>query len=79
MSNIEKYNNIFIETFNVDLNSLTDDFTYRSVPVWDSVAHMVLITAIEDTFDIMLDTNDILNFTSYNEGKKILVKYNIEL
>lgn len=79
MNNLDKYNKAFTNTFNVEAAMLDDGFAYRSVSVWDSVAHMELISAIEDSFDIMLDTEDILGFTSYSEGKKILSKYDIDL
>ena len=45
---------------------------YNSIPSWDSVGHMSLIVALEDTFDIMMDTDDIIDFSSYYEkGKEI--------
>ena len=79
MTNMEKYSKVFTDIFKVEPESLNEGFVYRSVPVWDSIAHMELISVMEDIFDIMLDTDDILNFTSYEEGKKILKKYEIEL
>ena len=78
MSNLEKYNNIFIETLEVtekDLNELK----YQSVPAWDSIGHMTLMSVIEDSFDIMMDTDDIIDFSGYEKGKEILKKYGIEL
>ena len=47
--------------------------------MWDSVGHMTLMAAIEDAFDIMLDTDDIVDFSSYEKGKEILKKYDVEL
>jgi acyl carrier protein len=58
------------------------DFTtlaYRSVEEWDSIAHMILIAAIEDAFDIMLETQDVLDMSSYEEAKIILKRYGVEL
>ena len=40
---------------------------------------MTLITYLEDNFDIMIDSEDIMDFTSYQEAKSILsAKYDIE-
>lgn len=78
MSNIKKYKLIFIENFNVDEDDLNDAFTYDSIPGWDSIAHVALVGAIEDSFDIMLDTEDILEFNSFKSGIAILEKYGIE-
>ncbi len=79
MKNLEKYNNLFCEIFCVEDNVLNENFNRESVGDWDSVRQLALVNAIEETFDIMLDTEDILGLTSYEIGKKILMKNNIEL
>ena len=75
--NTEKYNKAFIETLGVNEEQLKS-LEYQSIREWDSVGHMSLVAAIEESFDIMLDTDDIIDFNSYEKGKKILVKYNVE-
>lgn len=79
MNNLEKFNSIFAETFNVDTSLLNDDFGIETVTNWDSVTQLSLVTAIEDEFNIMLDTDDILDFKTYSIAKDILKKYQIEL
>ena len=78
MTNIEKYNQAFIETFDVKESELSELF-YKSISGWDSVGQMSLIAALEESFDIMLETDDIIDFSSYKKGKEILKKYNVEL
>lgn len=79
MSNLEKYNNIFIDTFEIDESQL-NGLKYQDIKAWDSVGHMGLIAALEDAFDIMMDTDDIIDFSSYEKGKEILAKsdYGVE-
>ena len=79
MSNLEKYNNAFIETFEITEDQLPE-LKYQSIEAWDSVGHMSLVAALEDAFDIMLDTDDIIDFSSYEKGKEILAKsdYGVE-
>ncbi len=77
MTNLQKYENVFIDTFGVGKDRLNDSFTFKDVPVWDSVAHLSLITALEDEFDIMFEADDILHFGSYVNGIKILQKYGV--
>lgn len=77
MSNLEKYNSVFIETLDVG-ELILKDLKYQDVESWDSVGHMSLIAVIEDTFEIELETDDIIEFSSYEIGKEILQKYNIE-
>lgn len=73
MTNLEKYNNAFIETFEISEDQL-DGLKYQDIKAWDSVGHMSLIAALEDAFDIMMDTDDIIDLSSYEKGKEILAK-----
>ena len=79
MTNLEKYNNAFIETFEITEEQLSG-LKYQDIPAWDSVGHMSLIAALEDAFDIMMDTEDIIDFNSYEKGKELLAKveYGVE-
>ena len=79
MNNLEKLNRIFCENFSCDETALGAGFDKNSVEGWDSVRQLSLTSSVEDEFDIMLDPEDILEFTSYDNAKKILVKYEIEL
>ena len=78
MRNIDKYNEIFVKVFSVSVGDLNEEFSILNVENWDSVAQMELITQIEDTFDIMMETDDIISLSSYEKGKEILAKYEIE-
>lgn len=77
MDALKEYNRIFCETFDVTEEVLNDTFTFKDVPVWDSVAHLSLISKLEDTFDIMFDADDILHYGSYLNGIEILKKYGV--
>lgn len=78
MSNLEKYNAAFLESFGVTEDQLSG-LAYQSINAWDSVGHMQLIAALEDTFDIMFDTDDIIEFISYEKGKELMAKYEVRL
>lgn len=75
---IEKYNQSFISSLQITESQL-ENLQYQSVEGWDSVGHMGLIAALEEAFDIMMDTDDIIDFSSYEKGKEILKKYNVIL
>ncbi|EHL15649.1 hypothetical protein HMPREF9630_02047 [Peptoanaerobacter stomatis] len=78
MTNIEKYNAVFMGTFSINENDLKENPTYQKLKVWDSVAHMSLIFAIEEAFDISFETDDMIDFDSYEKGKELLKKYDIQ-
>lgn len=73
MTNLEKYNQVFMEALEVSADQLAG-LKYQDIETWDSVGHMGLVSALEDTFDIMLDTDDIIDLSSYEKGKEILSK-----
>ena len=71
MTNTEKYTNAFVEALGVKEEQV-EGLEYQAVTEWDSVGHMTLIAALEDAFDIMMETDDIIDFSSYEKGKEIL-------
>lgn len=78
MTNLEKYNQAFMNTLEVKEEQL-NGLVYQSVELWDSVGHMTLVAALEDAFGIMMETDDIIDLSSYEKGKDILSKnYNVE-
>lgn len=79
MTNLEKYNKIFTDVFGVDASALNDDFSKDTVDQWDSVHQLNIVSLAEEVFDIMLDPEDIMGFTSYRIGKEILRNQEIEL
>ena len=77
MTNLEKYEKAFIDSFDVSSNGLSE-LKYQGINEWDSVGHMTLIAVLEEAFDIMFDTDDIIDLSSFEKGKEILKKYNVE-
>ena len=79
MTNIEKYNKSFMEIFEIDEEQLNAELIYQSIQLWDSVGHMGLMAAIEEQFEIMMEIDDIVDFSSYDIGKEILAKYDVQM
>ena len=77
MDNLKKYKDVFCSVFDVPESVLNEAFTFRDVEAWDSVAHFTLISELEDAFDIMFDTEDILHYGSYLNGLEILKRYGV--
>jgi acyl carrier protein len=79
MNNKDNYDKVFIESFVLDAKQLNDKLEYNSIEAWDSIGHMQIIAELEDIFEIELEMDDIINFSSYNKGMEILAKYGIEV
>ena len=77
MSNKEKYQNIFIKSLSINSDKFNENIKYNEIPEWDSIGHMTLMSGLEEGFGITMDTDDIVDFSSFKKGKEILKKYKI--
>lgn len=51
---------------------------YQDTEGWDSVAHMAIVADIEEKFDIMLEIDDVIDMSSFDETLRILKKYEVD-
>ena len=78
MTNQEKYVNAFVQALEVTAEE-TPTLVYGESRAWDSVGHMTLVAALEDAFDVMMEMDDIIDLSSFEKGKEILRKYDVEI
>ena len=79
MTNLDKYKKVFTKTFNVS-NSKLESLKYNEINEWDSIRHMTLVAALEEQFKITMETDDVVDLSSFKKGKQILVeRYKIEI
>ena len=75
--NAARLKTCFSQALGIPAEHVTDDVAYNSIKEWDSVGHMALVAALEGAFDIMLDTDDILDLSSVGKAREILAKYGV--
>lgn len=78
MSNSETYKKIFIEALNIPEEKFNNEIKYNEIPEWDSIGHMTLVSGLEEAFKISMETDDIVDYSSYKKGIEILKKYKID-
>ena len=79
MNNIEKYRLSFKESLSIKDNDISENLEYNGIPEWDSIGHMTLMSKLEEEFDISLETDDIVDFSSFKKGIEILKKYKVNI
>ena len=79
MNNLEVYKKAFVESLTIEQDMVNDNLEYGSIPEWDSIAHMSLMSELEDKFQISIDTDDVIDFSGFQKGKEILKKYKIKI
>jgi len=67
----------FVEALGVAHEAVTDDLAYNSVKQWDSAGHMALVAALENEFNIMLDTDEIISMSSVAVVRQVLAKHGV--
>ena len=77
MNNKEKYQEIFIKSLAIDKSKFNENIKYNEVPEWDSIGHMTLMSGLEEGFSMTMETDDVVDFSSYKKGMEILKKYKI--
>ena len=60
-------------TFEID--EFHDDISMENTPEWDSLAHLKLLAAIEDAFEIELDFEDMVRMTTVQAIVQTLREY----
>ena len=74
----DKLKEVFSRALNIPISVNFSNVEYGRTDGWDSVAHMALVAEIENEFDIMLDTEDVIDLSSFSKAKNILTgKYNV--
>lgn len=76
MTNLERYNKIFMSVFRKKEEELKE-LKYRGFDLWDSIGHMDLVAELEEAFEIRLETSDMLDLTSYEKGMEVLSGYGV--
>ena len=77
MKNKSKYIEIFIKSLSIDKKNFNEKLKYNDIPEWDSIGHMTLMSDLEEGFNISIDTDDIIDFSSFKKGIQILKKYKV--
>lgn len=77
MRNKEKYTNVFVSIFDIEEDKLNESFNFKDIDSWDSFTHLTLISELEDAFDVMFESDDILHFGGYLNGMEILKRYGV--
>ena len=75
----KKYQDIFIKSLSIESTKFNENLKYNEIPEWDSIGHMSLVAALEEEYKINLETDDIVDFSSFKKGIELLKKYNVNI
>jgi len=58
----------------LDKNELTDDLKRRDYEPWDSMAHLILISEIENEFGIFFEDDEVVDIWTIADIRRLLSK-----
>lgn len=70
-----RINNIIKETLGVSDDQVVKNLAMPEVDAWDSLTHMNLIVALEESFQIELSGDDIAEMISFDAIRTMIKKY----
>ncbi|SEG99610.1 Acyl carrier protein [Nonomuraea solani] len=77
MSHLDRLRAVFRSALNLPADADVDGLEYRAIPEWDSLAHMALIAAMEDAFSIMVDTDEMIDMSSFAKAVELLESHDV--
>ncbi|WP_312707824.1 acyl carrier protein [Stenotrophomonas sp.] len=70
---------VFARVLGIGADQVTDELRYNTIPQWDSIAHMSVIAALEETFGVMIDMDEVIDMSSVGKAREILRKHGAAL
>jgi acyl carrier protein len=77
MDNNQKLVNAFHEALGINISLIVDSLAYQSVAEWDSISHMILISQLEEDFNVSIETDDVIDMSSFAKAREILTKHGV--
>ena len=66
--NLQDFTKLIMEQFlEEDQPDVTSEIDFRTLPTWDSLTGMAVLTTIQDEFDITIPVNDFKEMNSIEE------------
>ncbi|MEU8247040.1 acyl carrier protein [Nonomuraea sp. NPDC048916] len=77
MGHLDRLRDVFRASLSLPDGTDVDGLEYRAIPQWDSLAHMALVAAMEDEFAVMIDTDEMIDMSSFAHAARLLEKHGV--
>ena len=65
---------ILEKIFQISPEKITDSLGQSNFDAWDSMTHLILITELEEAYEIQIEEEDILSMKTVSDIKNVLTK-----
>ncbi|MEO0128303.1 MAG: acyl carrier protein [candidate division WOR-3 bacterium] len=70
----EKLKELFSDIFDIPKDEIKDDLSPDNTEKWDSFQHLLLISSIEETFNIYLSADDVTEMVSFEKVRNFVLR-----
>jgi acyl carrier protein len=74
-----KIETIFATIFSIPEATVQDSTELKNIPSWDSMTHMVLITKLEEEFQVQLTGDEIADMQTVGDARRFLAAHGATL
>ncbi|MEU5944813.1 acyl carrier protein [Micromonospora sp. NPDC047465] len=68
----DRLRTVFVDALELPEGTDVENLKYRDIEQWDSLGHMTLVAAIEDEFDVQLETDQVIDMSSFKVALDML-------
>jgi acyl carrier protein len=76
---MDRLNSVLAEVFNRRLDKVSDADGPQTIEEWDSLRHMIMVSALEKAFNVKLTTADVIEMVNVGKIKDILRRHKVKL
>lgn len=66
---------IFSDVFALPESTVVDSLALHDIPTWDSLAHMMLIVQLEETYQVQFTGDEIADMKSVGDARTVLLAH----
>ena len=76
---MEKLKKVLAKVLEIEEGAITEDTSPDNVENWDSFNGLMLVSELENTFDVKFTMDEVVSVKSVGDIKEALIKHGIEL
>ena len=72
-----KLSEILEKIFQIPSNNINDEISQENLEAWDSMTHLILVTELEESYNIQIAEDDILAMKTVADIRNTLIKNSV--
>ena len=74
---LKDLNNLIADSLSISQSEINEKNDLRDISTWDSMNHMLLISKLEESYEVLFTGDEIVEMTSLSSIRNLLIKKGI--